>query len=95
MSDHLEKARTYHTRIRDVLMREWDPIGVAGVPEAADEYDDYVPTIHLLLIRREPAARILDYLWEVETRHMGLCGNKARTRRVAELLHGLIGEVGM
>jgi len=23
-------------------MREWDPIGVAGIPEARDEYDSYL-----------------------------------------------------
>jgi len=28
---------------------EWDPIGVAGVPEAADEYDCMIsPLMHLL-----------------------------------------------
>jgi hypothetical protein len=27
------------TKIRPVLMEDWDPIGVSDVPEAADEYD--------------------------------------------------------
>jgi hypothetical protein len=33
-------------RIRSVLMDDWDPIGVQGVPEAADEYDSYVMPIY-------------------------------------------------
>ena len=32
MSERLEQARSYHAAIRDVLMREWDPIGVADMP---------------------------------------------------------------
>lgn len=31
--------------LRRILMEEWDPIGVRGVPEAADEYDSYLPQI--------------------------------------------------
>jgi hypothetical protein len=35
-----------------VLMREWDPIGVADVPEAQDEYDSYISQTYGMLIRR-------------------------------------------
>ena len=28
--------------IRAALMQHWDPIGVADIPEAADEYDSYL-----------------------------------------------------
>jgi len=28
--------------LRALLMEEWDPIGVSGVAEAADEYDSYL-----------------------------------------------------
>jgi hypothetical protein len=54
MSERLEYARRYRTAIRAVLMQEWDPIGVADTPEAADEYDVYISKVHGLLIRREP-----------------------------------------
>ena len=29
-------------------MREWDPIGVAGIPQAADEYDTYVGKVYVI-----------------------------------------------
>ena len=35
--------------IRTVLMEHWDPIGVSEMPEAADEYDSYIPNIKALL----------------------------------------------
>jgi hypothetical protein len=31
--------------IHDVLLNEWDPIGVNDAPEARDEYDNYIPVI--------------------------------------------------
>jgi len=31
--------------LREVAMENWDPIGVAGFPEAADEYDAYLGQI--------------------------------------------------
>jgi len=34
-----EKSRIIRDRIRHTLMSEWDPIGVADEPMAADEYD--------------------------------------------------------
>jgi hypothetical protein len=86
MNERRAEAREYHQAIRSVLLREWDPIGVDGVPEAQDEYDAYVSQIHGLLIRREPLQKIVDYLWWAETEHMGLCGNRSRTEAVARRL---------
>ena len=80
MSERLEQARSYHAAIREVLMREWDPIGVADIPEAADEYDSYIGEVYGLLVRREPLRKMIDFLWWVETEHMGLAGNRRKTQ---------------
>ena len=37
-----EKSREIRQLIRGILMEEWDPIGAANIPEAADEYDSYI-----------------------------------------------------
>ncbi|GAG09005.1 unnamed protein product, partial [marine sediment metagenome] len=34
-----------HLEIRQLLWKEWDPIGVNQFPEASDEYDAYVPEV--------------------------------------------------
>lgn len=86
MSKHLRRAQLVQGAIRGVLLREWDPIGIADVPEAQDEYDSYVPQIYGLLIRRENRQKLVDYLWWAETENMGLCGNYRRTERIADLL---------
>jgi hypothetical protein len=54
-------------------MRDWDPIGVAGIPEAAEEYDDYADRAYVMLMdERATADAIAAYLFEIATKHMGL-----------------------
>lgn len=86
MSRQRDRARRFHEAIRSVLLREWDPIGVADVPEARDEYDSYVGQIYGLLIRREPKHVLVDHLWSIETEHMGLLGNRPHTEQIADRL---------
>jgi hypothetical protein len=37
-----QRGREVMQTIRTALMQHWDPISVAHIPEAADEYDSYV-----------------------------------------------------
>lgn len=69
------RARLFHEVIRQALLREWDPIGVGDIPEAQGEYDHYVATIYKMLISRKPRNEVFDYLWWLETDHMGLVGD--------------------
>jgi hypothetical protein len=86
MNERLERARRYHDSIHDILLNEWDPIGVAPYPDAHDEYDDYIHEIHGMLIRHEPRHKLIDHLWWLETKHMGLFGSRSRTEAVADRL---------
>jgi hypothetical protein len=82
-------VRRDHQEIKRVLLQEWDPIGVGDVPEAQDEYDGYVPDVHRLLMRRASLLEVFDYLWQLETEHMGLRGNRAHTQEIADVLVAL------
>lgn len=86
MSAHLEKAKQLSKSIRSLLLGEWDPIGINDVPEASDEYDAYVRGVHKLLAAGNGATDVFDYLWWVETEHMGLPGDRQATLAVAEKL---------
>ena len=44
-----KRAREVQNAIREVLIREWDPIHIQDVPEAQDEYDGYVGGVYRLL----------------------------------------------
>ena len=73
--------------VRQILLREWDPIGINEVPEAQDEYDNYVLPILELLQRRASVDELFAYLWRIETEHMCLRGNRSCTMAVARRLH--------
>jgi hypothetical protein len=92
MSDFTSKARETHRKIAEILMQEWDPIGVAGILEAQDEYDAYVAEVFRLLTRRASLQQLFEYLWWVETVHMALRGDRQRTQAVAERLTRLVPE---
>lgn len=94
MSEFLRRAKSCQDAIREVLMREWDPIGVTDVPEAQDKYDSYINQIYGLLIRREPKYKLVDFLWWAENENMALYGNRKRTEHVADLLLQLTDELG-
>lgn len=90
MSDFVERARRRHSLIREILLKDWDPIGVSGIPEAKDEYDAYVSEVYRLLTRRASVREVFEYLWWLETEHMGLRGDRQRTRAIAEKLVELL-----
>ena len=87
-SKHL--SREGRAILRDVLMREWDPIGVKGISGAEDEYDFYVGKLYALLIEdRASCDRLYGYLLDAAINHMGLSAHPLlieRSRRAAETL---------
>lgn len=70
--------------LKVLLLREWDPIGVADEPAAADEYDSYAMEIFTFLARDADAQYIADYLNWVVTERMGIGGNPKHDRDIAE-----------
>ena len=76
--------------IREILLMEWDPIGIAEFPEAHDEYNEYVAEVEELVAGQARPEVIFAYLWKLETTHMGLVGDRPKTERIASRLSGLI-----
>ena len=93
MSNFVENAQNCHLLIHDILLKEWDPIGVRHIPEAQDEYNAYVAEVYRLLTKRASRQEIFDYLWWVETKHMSLCGDRQRTEMIAEKLAELAAKI--
>lgn len=63
--------------LRAILMREWDPIGVADISEVADEYDDYVLHIGSMLADGTDEAEIAEYLRESREITIGVGSDSA------------------
>jgi hypothetical protein len=77
------KRSTAH--IREILLKDWDPIGVAEIPEAQSEYDSYVGRLYSLLAAGPNPDAIAAHLERIETDAMGLYGGNAEARRVAAI----------
>jgi hypothetical protein len=87
------QSRANRAKVRQVLMEEWDPIGVCGVSEAQDEYDDYIGRVYAMLMEERASSETIgEYLYRIATEHMGLSPRRElpdRCAQTAEILVGL------
>jgi len=72
MSDRNQRAKEIQESIRQVLLRDWDPIGVSDVPEARDEYDAYIGGVYRLLASGASEDEIIEHLHRIESDTIGM-----------------------
>ena len=75
--------------VRGIFLDEWDPIGVRDVPQARDEYDEYLLPIAKMLVGGTTIAEISSRLLQIEREAFGLKGDTDRASRVAIRLMSL------
>jgi hypothetical protein len=68
----MTKGERLLDEVREVLLREWDPIGVGDNPECRNEYDRYARTICRYLKQGADEYRVTSYLARVRTQSMEL-----------------------
>lgn len=83
-----EQKKLYN-EIDDILWKDWDPIGVDDIKEVRDEYQSYTPHIFSLTIHSSDKTKLADYLYELETKNMGLTGNKENCEKIASKIFEL------
>lgn len=76
--------RLYYKAIREVFLKDWNPISVPGLPE--DEYDNYIPQVYGMLIQGKSEQEIVNYLWRIESERMELAPNRSDLEAVARKL---------
>lgn len=86
----LESFGPLTSDVREILMRDWDPCCISDVPQCADEYDSYIPTVCRIVLDRRTVDDITNYLHFVQSDWMGLrhCG-LWKCREVAERMASL------
>jgi hypothetical protein len=90
----LERAKEIQAAIANVLLREWDPIGVKNEHQARDEYDRYVGGVYRLLASGASPQKVAEHLCKVEAEWMGFTrASPSQLLPVAEKLCGL--DVGL
>lgn len=76
--------------VREILFREWDPIGVNDNPNCRDEYDSYGPTICRMLDENVDERRLAAHLSRLQRESMRMSViDEELHRRVARRLIGL------
>jgi len=76
-------------RIAKVLREQWDPLEVGDLPPGKDEYQDYVTALAGRIRQGASTVELASLLLDIERKDMGLPGDPARARRVAETLQAL------
>lgn len=84
-----------YQKIHQMLLQEWDPIGIKEEPLGQKEYDPYVPKLVSLVSRCAAEQEIFHHLWWVETRKIELPGNRSHTEKIAKQFYyiGLLAKV--
>lgn len=72
--------------VDEVLHYLWDPIGVASVPEARDEYHGYLPHVFGMLKNGSNEDDLTKYLGGIATNRMGLAPRPDHDRTIARHL---------
>ena len=84
-----------YKKLDEILLTEWDPIGVGGIAEARDEYHAYLPHVFRLALQGESENKIAEYLLWVETERMGLSGDRLKCKRIAGVILRTKKELGL
>lgn len=87
MSDRLSPQDQALIRVvGEILHYVWDPIGVAGTPQARDEYDGYVGPVFSLLRSGASESELAAHLARIADERMGLPGRAKESLEAASLL---------
>jgi len=78
--------KEFYQRTDEVMHYIWDPIGIAGIPQARDEYDSYLPQVFAMLIERRDEGEIALHLIGNEEERMCLTSDQVKATQVASIL---------
>lgn len=66
------RAIEIYDSIRQVLLRDWDPIGISGTEGPSDEYDAYIPKVYRVLVGSRCEDGLVDCLARIEGDDLGV-----------------------
>jgi hypothetical protein len=85
-----QRAAEIQDLIRQVLLRDWNPIGVNNDPELADEYDSYIAPVYRILVGGRSEDDLIELLYRAERDQIGMaCESPEQLRPVAQKLLAL------
>jgi hypothetical protein len=85
----MEKLMDLEKSVKEILLNEWDPIGVKNNPKAKSEYDSYALRILGMLANGTDEGKIEIFLTDTVTKDFELKANTELTRAVSKKLISL------
>ncbi|WP_213993554.1 hypothetical protein [Sodalis sp. dw_96] len=85
----MKKNENFSQQVKTILLNDWDPIGIKDLPEANDEYDDYVFTVCEMISEGKHESDFYDFLFWVESERICLHVNTEHIKSIAEKLERL------
>ena len=91
----IDKIANIHREIEAVLLRDWDPIGVANESKAQNEYRNYVRPVYDIALRTRSPKEIADFLAKTERETIGLSVASSEPNRMsaARKILALVSEI--
>jgi hypothetical protein len=90
--DH-ESPKHLYARIREVLLRDWDPLGLDDAAVPTDSYDDVAREVHAILTGPEASVqRVAAYLRWAEREQLRLQRRPGEATEAAQKLMALLDE---
>ena len=85
-----QRAAEIQNSIRQILFRDWDPIGVNNIPELGDEYESYIAPVYRILVGSRSEDDLIGFLYRTEHDQIGTgCESSEQLRPVARKLLAL------
>ena len=79
------RAANIQDSIRQVLYRDWNPIGFGALPEG--EYDSYIAPVYRILVGSRSEQELIEFLFSTERDIIGApCESPEQLRPVARRL---------
>lgn len=75
--------------VKNILMNDWDPIGIKDNPNAKAEYDQYALRIVGMLYNGTTHDKLIEFLENVVTGDLGLSANRNLSINVSKKLLAL------
>jgi len=77
--------------IKTLLHYDWDPIGIAGMEGAIDEYDSYAMEVYIKFKSGRSIEEVAEYLGWVSRQHIGVGSDPDREKSIADAASKLMG----
>ncbi len=84
------KEKELYRRTDEILHYLWDPCGVAGAPQARDEYHRYLPQVFKLVLNKANEKDIAIYLLEIEVDRMEFSATPEKQKRLLDIAETLL-----